>query len=146
MPERSVRLILAVLAATSAVVGFWAGLAPRSFYDDFPGGGRQWVAVDGPFNEHLVRDVGTLNLALALVAAAAAMTLVPALVRVSAAALLVNAVPHLGYHLQHLELYSVADQVANLVSLGLAVALPLVVLVVSRERRRSASNSREMRR
>ena len=33
-----------------------------------------WVAVDGPFNEHLVRDVGALNLALAFVAAMALAT------------------------------------------------------------------------
>ena len=45
---------------------------PRSFYDDFPGAGRTWVAVDGPYNEHLVRDVGGLNLALAFVAVLAA--------------------------------------------------------------------------
>ena len=38
--------------------------SPQSFYDDFPGLGRAWVSVDGPYNEHLVRDVGALNLAL----------------------------------------------------------------------------------
>ena len=34
----------------SGVVGLWAAVAPHSFYDDFPGGGRHWVAVDGPFS------------------------------------------------------------------------------------------------
>ena len=47
-------------------------VAPKSFYEDFPGAGRVWVAVDGPYNEHLVRDVGSLNLALAFVAVAGA--------------------------------------------------------------------------
>ena len=37
---------------------------PAAFYDDFPGLGRMWVAPDGPYNQHLVRDVGELNLAL----------------------------------------------------------------------------------
>ncbi len=64
---RYTTVLLAVIAIGYAGVGAWAALAPRSFYDDFPGGGRHWVAVDGPFNEHLVRDVGTLNLALAAV-------------------------------------------------------------------------------
>ena len=40
-------------------------LRAAPFYDDFPGLGRSWVAADGPYNEHLVRDVGALNLALA---------------------------------------------------------------------------------
>src|SRR4051812_49195590 len=105
------------MAFTGAVIGLWAAFAPRSFYDDFPGGGRHWVAVDGPFNEHLVRDVGTLNLALAVVAGIAAFTVVPLLVRVAASALLVNAVPHLAYHLAHLGPYGTADRLGNVVSL-----------------------------
>jgi len=48
MRERTVRLALAVLAAASAVVGFWAGVAPRSFYDDFPGGGLNGLPSTGP--------------------------------------------------------------------------------------------------
>ena len=69
------RLILGYLAVTSLLVGVWAQFAPRSFYDDFPGLGRVWVRVDGPFNEHLVRDVGGLNLALAAVLVGAAIWL-----------------------------------------------------------------------
>jgi len=49
------------------LVGFWALLAPRSFYDDFPGGGRSWVSALPPYNEHLVRDVGGLPSNLAVV-------------------------------------------------------------------------------
>ena len=56
--SRLQQLAVAVIAAGSAVIGGWAQLFPRSFYDDFPGLGRAWVAMDGPFNEHLVRDVG----------------------------------------------------------------------------------------
>ena len=39
------------------VVGVWALVLPRSFYDDFPAAGRHWVSALGPYNEHLVRDV-----------------------------------------------------------------------------------------
>ena len=63
--RRWIRIALGYLAFVSLEVGIWAQFAPRSFYDDFPGLGRAWVRVDGPFNEHLVRDVGGLNLALA---------------------------------------------------------------------------------
>jgi hypothetical protein len=129
--EWVLRIALGVLAASSVVVGAWAQLAPRSFYDDFPGGGRQWVAPDGPYNEHLVRDVGGLNLALAVALAVAAVTLAPLVVRAGAAAALVYGVPHLTYHASHLDLYDGVDQVGNLVSLGAVVVMPLVVLVLS---------------
>ena len=56
------------------------------------------------------------------------------LVRVAAAAWLVNAVPHFVYHLRHLDAYDTVDQVGNVLSLGLLVALPIVVLVLSYRR------------
>jgi hypothetical protein len=111
-----------------AVTGVWAGAFPRSFYDDFPGFGRVWVAVDGPYNEHLVRDVGTLTLALAVLLLVAAVRTTPVLVGVAAGVNLVNAVPHLVYHLRHLEVYDTTDQVANVVALGTGVLVPLVLL------------------
>jgi hypothetical protein len=143
--EILVRAGLGAMAFSSAVIGLWAALAPRSFYDDFPGGGRHWVSAEGPFNEHLVRDVGTLNLALAVVAAIAAVTIGTLLVRTAAIALLVNAVPHLAYHLANLELYDTADKFGNAVSLSLAVVVPLAVLVAVRADH-SASISNGMRR
>lgn len=66
-PAAGVALALAYLSLTSAVVGVWAQFFPRAFYERFPGFGI-WVAGDGPYNEHLIRDVGGLNLALAVLA------------------------------------------------------------------------------
>lgn len=44
-----------------------AAFAPRSWYDDFPLG-RGWIAAEGStYDEHLVRDVGVLFLALIIV-------------------------------------------------------------------------------
>lgn len=135
MRRRAIRIASAVLAVSAAVVGGWALLAPRSFYDDFPGGGRHWVSADGPYNEHLVRDVGSLNLALALVLAAAAITMSVVVVRTAMLASLVNAAPHFLYHALHLDTLDTADAVGNVISLGLAVALPVLVLVlVARDR------------
>ena len=65
--------------------GFWAAFAPRSFYADFPGAGRHWISPDGPYNQHLIRDVGELNLALFVVVLAAAVTLSLPLVRAALA-------------------------------------------------------------
>jgi hypothetical protein len=124
------RLILLLLTVSASIVGAWAQFAPRSFYESFPGSGRHWVDVDGPFNEHLIRDVGGLNLALALVTLVAAVSLTPALVLAAAGAWLVYSIPHLVYHAANLEPYSTSDQVANMVSLGLTVLAPAVVLVL----------------
>ena len=74
---------LILLATAGMVVGVWALLAPQSFYDDFPGGGRSWVSVFPPYNEHLVRDVGGLNLALAVLLVFAAIILERRLPRLS---------------------------------------------------------------
>jgi hypothetical protein len=128
--ERLARVVLAVLAVSGAMVGLWATFAPRSFYDDFPGGGRSWVAPDGPFNEHLVRDVGSLNLALTVLTVAAAVLLVRSLVVVAALGWLAYGIPHLVYHLRHRDVYDTGDQVASLVSLALVPVLALVALVV----------------
>ena len=141
MYERLVRIVLAVLAVSGATVGLWATLAPRSFYDDFPGGGRSWVAPDGPFNEHLVRDVGSLNLALTVLTVAAAILLVRSLVVVAALGWLAYGIPHLVYHLRHRDVYDTGDQVASLVSLALVPALAVVALVVGAKMPASASRS-----
>ena len=96
-----VRVALALLALTAAFVGFWALLAPSSFYASFPGLGYTWVSEAGPYDEHLVRDVGALYLALLVVTVLALLR--PASVRPWAAGLawLVFAVPHLVFHAAH---------------------------------------------
>jgi len=128
---RWVRLGLAVLAVQGAVLGVWAGFAPRSFYDDFPGLGRHWVSVDGPYNEHLVRDVGWLNLALTVITVWAAISLARSLVLAVLVGWLVADLPHLVYHAAHLDGLSTSDGTAEIISLALgpAIAAALLVLV-----------------
>src|SRR5215203_4702875 len=94
---------LIVLAVAFGTVGLWAQFAPRSFYDDFPGLGRHWISGDGPFNEHLVRDVGGLNLALAVIAVIALITNSSLVARVVGIAALVYSLPHAIYHSAHLD-------------------------------------------
>ncbi len=122
------RLALVVIAFGSLVVGAWAQVFPRSFYDDFPGLGRVWIAVDGPYNEHLVRDVGGLNLGLALVAVVALITANLLLTRVAGAAALLYGLPHLVYHAAHADLFDATDAVANLVGLAVAALAALLAL------------------
>ncbi len=65
------------------VGGFWALLFPRAFYDDFPLPGSAWVSTLGPYNEHLIRDYGALNLAMAVLLLAAGILLERRLVQVA---------------------------------------------------------------
>ena len=125
-----VRLGLVVLAVQGAILGVWAGFAPRSFYDDFPGLGRTWVSVDGPYNEHLVRDVGWLNLALTVITVWAAVSLVRALVLATLVGWLVTSIPHLVYHASNLDGLSAGDGTAEIISLALGPALAAALLVL----------------
>ena len=120
---------LAFVALFGLLAGLWQQFAPRSFYDDFPGFGRHWVAVDGPYNEHLIRDVGGGSLALAVVASVALLRPSATLVRAVAVAGLVAQLPHFVYHLAHVGLLPTTfDQVLQTVSLAWLVLLPLLLL------------------
>jgi hypothetical protein len=124
------RVILALLAVTALILGLWAEFAPRAFYDDFPGGGRTWVSADGPYNEHLVRDFGALNLAMAFLLIVALVHLTPVLVRTAAISSLLFAIPHFVYHARHLDVLSSSDKLANMVTLGLGIGGPVVLLLL----------------
>lgn len=128
LTERLVRPVLAVLALSALQLGVWATVAPRSFYDDFPTPARHWVAVDGPYNEHLVRDFGGLQLALGALLVAALLRPQRYLVRTAAVCSWLFAVPHFGYHVRNLDVYGTGDQVANVVLLGMAVVLPALLI------------------
>ena len=129
------RIGLIYQAGAMALVGFWAGFAPRSFYSDFPGGGRHWISVDGPYNEHLVRDVGELSLALLVVLVAAAVTLSMPLVRAALVAVIVNGGLHVLYHARHLDMFATSDGAAIMVSLGLGPIVAVVLLAMTGSKR-----------
>ena len=125
------RIGLGYLGFNALVLGLWAVVAPRAFYDNFPGLGRVWVAVDGPYNEHLVRDVGALNLALTVLLVAAFVTLSRQLLTVAAVASLAWGVPHFLYHAFNTEPLSTGDNVFSLGGLALSAAFPLGLLYLA---------------
>jgi nucleoside-diphosphate-sugar epimerase len=127
LPGR-VRLMLWVLVVSAFGVGVQAEFFPRSFYDDFPFG-RGWVAMDGPYNEHLIRDVGALNLALLVLTLGAIFVGSRAISRIAAVSWLVYSAPHLVYHLRHLTMsMSGVDKVGIVVSLSIPVVAAIVML------------------
>lgn len=139
------RIVLVLTALVGLFVGFWAAALPHSFYDSFPGFGLMWVSVDGPFNEHLIRDVGSLYLAIGAVAIYAIFAKGLAATRAAGIAWVVFGVPHLAYHAFHFEGMAAVDVVGNILGLGgsllLGVALLLLTHVEQRESEASATLS-----
>lgn len=89
------------------------------------------MSPDGPYDAHLVRDVGGLHLALAAVSAAAACMAVCTLAEfVSAAWLRYGA--GLAHHATHLELSATVDAVGQVIALSVqVVVIPACLLVQS---------------
>jgi hypothetical protein len=114
------------------VTGVWPLLWPRHFYDTFPLPGHPWQAWQPAYNEHLIRDFGALNLVLALLFGVSAYTMDRLLTRTTLVAYLIFSVPHLIFHLNHLEGMPTVDAVAQVVSLSIGVAGPLVLLGLTR--------------
>jgi hypothetical protein len=125
---------MAVIAVTPALVGIWATVSPRGFYDDFPGGGHHWVSAVGAYDEHLVRDVGALYLGALVLLVLAWVWLDRRLVQAALISYAVAALPHLIYHLTALDGFSTGDAVAEIGGLALNVVLPLALLTVTRAR------------
>lgn len=117
------RAALAFLLLTALSIGLTASFAPQSFYDDYPFVAA-WVSLLPPYNEHLVTDVGGLYLGFAVVLAWAVWKLQPDLVRAVSAGWALMAALHLFFHATHLDGFSTADAIAEIVSLTFVLALP----------------------
>lgn len=120
-----VRVGLGVLAAVQFGTGLWQLLAPESFYNDFP-----TVDLAPPYNEHLMRDFGAANVAIGIIVVATMVWMQKRYVQLVLVAYLAFAVPHLAFHLGHLHDATMGDVVFQLVSLGSAVGLPLLLLAL----------------
>jgi hypothetical protein len=126
----AIRAGLGALGVVQLYLGLHALLAPGSFYEDFPLG-RGWVEALPAYSEHLVRDVGALFLALAVLLLAAAWAMQRLLTVVALLAYLTFSVPHTLWHLFNLGPYDFADALGNVIALGAMVVLPATLLVVA---------------
>lgn len=125
------RVGLSVLGLSQVGVGAWALFAPMSFQNEFPGMGRHWLPPLGPYNEHLITDVGATFLALSVLMFLAAIWLTTRLVQAALIVWLVYSVPHLYFHLNNLGVYDTSDQVMNGVALTGQVLIAAGLLVLS---------------
>jgi hypothetical protein len=135
-----IRFGLVYMAIALGLVAAWILIAPKHFYDEFPGP-SQWVSALPPYNEHLIRDFGSVGLGLATLAALAAVWMQRRLVQAAAIALLVGSLPHAIYHSTTTEAYSTADNVLSLGALYLQVLLPLLILYLATGRRQESAAS-----
>ena len=126
-----IRIALIFLAITGAFVGIWILVAPRGFYDNFPGDSVHWVSGLPPYNEHLERDFGAASLALAVLAALAAYWMERRVIQAAALTLAVAGTPHLIYHATTTDHFSTGDNIGSLFALALNVVLPLGVLYLA---------------
>lgn len=123
------RWMAAVLAVAAAYQGVWAAGFPLSFYNDFPGPGLHWVAALGPYNEHLVRDVGALNLSLLVLSVwALRRPTREAMVVTGGAWLIYNAI-HFLWHMLHLHVFSTVDKIGVAVTLSVLLILSILLML-----------------
>jgi hypothetical protein len=123
------RWMAGVLAFAAAYQGVWAAAFPLSFYNDFPGPGLHWVAALGPYNEHLARDVGALNLSLLVLSVwALRRPTREAMVVTGGAWLIYNAI-HLLWHLLHLDVFATADKIMVATTLGVLLILSILLML-----------------
>ncbi len=135
------RVCLAILTFTGLLVGVWAYLAPVNWYNTFPGLGLRWLPVLGPYNEHFVKDVGAMYLAMAAVSVMAFCYVTnQALMRTAALALSIFNILHLIYHVTMLHMYGPLDAVLNMIALTVVTvcSLALAIPVKAREHAGSA--------
>ena len=125
-----VRLGIGVLAMLNLCWGAWARLAPRHFFDTFPGFGRRWTAAYPPYNEHLVSDLGATFLTLAFLLAVAAVMSDHRVARVVLAGVLVFNALHLSFHAGHQGAMGPLDFGASLTALTAGVLVPALLLVL----------------
>lgn len=127
------RVCLIILTIFGLSLGVWAYFAPLNWYNTFPGMGMRWLLVLGPYNEHLVKDVGGMFLALGVLSAVAVYHLRnrPVVVITAISWSVFNAL-HLIYHLGMLHMYGTRDAVLNAVGLSLLLVVSLILLIPAR--------------
>ena len=130
----AIRFLLLALGVPQALIGLWALFGPRSFYDDFPGGGRHWVAELPAYNEHLVTDAGAFYLGFALLLAWAAWRPSRELIVPVCSAFALFSAIHLAWHCAHLDGFATVDAVLQTASLAAVLAASLGAVVLARRR------------
>jgi len=134
-----VRAFGIALALPLVVIGVWARITPRGWFEDFPGFGPALAAAEPPYNEHLVTDVAAGFLAIGVLLLGACLLGGPAEMRLAAAGYALFGLPHLVYHAAHpSSLLSTSGNVLNVVLLAAQVAGGILLIVLTNHRKAAA--------
>jgi hypothetical protein len=126
-----VRIVLALLAIDELFIGIWALVDPQGFYNGFPGLGRHWVSVDGPYNHHLLIDAGAGFFAVGVALLIAVLWMRREVIQAGLAVLVAHELPHFLYHLTHpLAALGSADKMLSTGGLAIVSLVGIVMLVV----------------
>lgn len=134
-------------AVTLLPLAVWPLASPTNFYKTFPGMGMHWIDINGPYNEHFLRDFGALNAALLVVIVFALWKQTPELMQAAGVAIAIYALPHALYHLGHLDVYESSEKIIAVAPLviqifmGLAIALIREPVIVGRAERGQKSQA-----
>ena len=123
-----VRTVLVIFAAYELILGLWLTLVPKTFYDHVPT--VDWTP---PYSDHLFHDFGSATLGLGIVLTAAAIRLDRFLTAIALLAYLAYAVPHLVFHLGHVDGEEPGWSIALVVALVLSALIPASALVAARK-------------
>lgn len=121
-----VRAGLIFFAVGDVLLGAFAYLLPHHFYNDVP-----TVAMDPPFSQHFVSDVGAFFVSQGVVLAAAAIAMERRLARAALAGYATFAILHLLFHVTHLAGMPPHDAIVLVIVLVLDAAVPLALLIVA---------------
>ncbi|MFC3998952.1 hypothetical protein ACFOVU_23725 [Nocardiopsis sediminis] len=124
-PALLLRTGLWFLGLSSLAVGLWQSLLPRSFF------ALEWVGAYPPYNDHLLRDVGGLNLALGVVVVGAAVVMERRMVITALLGYLTYAATHLLFHGISTGHVHPVDVPGLIAALGAGVLIPIGLLVLA---------------
>jgi hypothetical protein len=128
MSARSwLRLGLVFLVVTETATGAWQYFFSKSFFAYFP-----TVSLDPPFNEHLMSDVGGLNLGMTVVVAFAAVYMEYRLICGALSGYTVFAISHLIFHASHSDRFTTSDAINVVTGLAVYAVIPVALILLAR--------------
>lgn len=123
-PIEMIRALLILLGVPYLLVGAFALVAPRAWFDTFD------VGALGGFNDHLVRDVGEAFIAVSVLALLAAYWMDRRVILAAAITWLVFGVPHFVNHVIERDELSLGSYLGSIASVGAGVVISAVVVVL----------------
>lgn len=125
---------LTVLTLLHLTLAIWILFAPHSFY------ALPAVNLTMPYNQHLLLDFGAMNLAVAVMLAAAARTMRIHVVRTGLGATLTFWAAHFLIHLRYLDDMAPENDALLMTGLAATIVLPLILLMLTRRSEPTAAD------